>query len=106
MERANAINVYVCPKCGHRTVTVNRVEGVTSFLLKCRSIAGCDEFAQSSLYRVDQSLRPDWEWYRPDEKELEAATEEVKRHIANGGLMLRKLDGAGRERYGFRTRFA
>ncbi|MDO8476746.1 MAG: hypothetical protein Q7W02_11280 [Candidatus Rokubacteria bacterium] len=34
---AGKVNVYVCPKCGRGTVTIDRDEGTTPFLLRCRA---------------------------------------------------------------------
>lgn len=105
MEVSGAVNVYVCEKCGGKTVTVNRDEGVTPFMLACRvNNVGCGGHARSSFYRVDQNQTPDWEWYRPDEGELATLEPEWQHHIKSGGLKLRKLDAIGREKYGHRVR--
>ncbi len=105
MEKARRINVYVCPKCKGETITINAVDGLTPFLIKCRSVGGChEEMAQSSFYRVDQNLIPTYEWYRPDQAELAGLDEGVRDHVQRGGLILRRIDGAMREKYGYRTR--
>lgn len=106
MEAANKVNVYKCEECGHETVTVNRDEGVTPFMIKCRAMNGvtCKAMARSLMYRVNQNRRPDWEWYRPDDAELTTKTEEEAAHVKRGGLLIRKLDSAGREYYGHGSR--
>lgn len=105
MEKANRINAYVCEKCGRSTVTVNACDGTTPFLIECRvNNVGCGGLAQSSMYRNSQELRPDWEWYRPGELALSKMDPAIQDHVRAGGLVLRKLDASGRERYGFYTR--
>ena len=95
MEKAGQINAYTCIKCGEDTVTVNRDEGVTPFIIGCR--AGfpdtCNGEARSQCYNVSQALVPTHVWYRPDEaetKRLEKRHGEVTgEHIRQGGLWLR-----------------
>lgn len=108
MEKADAVNVYVCESCGGQTVTVNDVSGVTPFMISCRTATiGCGGMAQSTCYRGEPDAPPAWEWYRPDEEELARLDKATREHIANGGLLLRKLDSQRREmRYGYRTRRA
>jgi hypothetical protein len=99
MSCAGKINVYVCPQ-GHRTVTIDAVEGVTPFMIRCRNwpAGGCDDMAQSSFYRVDQNAeRPDWEWHKPNEAELNKLDEATAEHVRRGGLLLRKLDPIRRD---------
>jgi hypothetical protein len=129
MEESGKINEYTCDE-GHVTRTGNLDVGVTPFIIGCKHIGGCDKMAQSCFYRCDQSKRPDWVWYRPDEEQFNAeyqkACEKLKkmlpddhgdyeqglradmwRHLANGGLSLRKCNGAlDLEKLGprFRTR--
>lgn len=121
MEKAGLINVYVCPGCGWRAITRNRDAGTTPFIIRCENeCAAGDELvgAQSSIYRVDQHLEPTHEWYKPLsalERDYEPLIKEVADrrlkhdgqsmtnlerlgmlngiidHVANGGLLLRKL---------------
>lgn len=115
MEEANLINEYVCEKCKGATRTVNRDAGTTPFLIRCRAQPPgvCDAMAQSSFYRVDQTLIPNWEWIKPTPEEFdryikdhkyEAHRDNLAEHVANGGLLLCKLDGIGRERHGYKVR--
>ena len=114
-ETAGAVNVYTCPK-GHRTITRNRNEGTTPFMLRCRN-EGCDQMAQSGFYRVPQDLVPALEWIAPTPAELEShlahsreaflvfsrrnphrklrwqdAREDIIEHVKKGGLLLRVVD--------------
>lgn len=49
-------NVYVCQLCGGEVVTVDADEGVTPFMIECRSTPECEGDMYSSFYQVDQSL--------------------------------------------------
>lgn len=96
-EAKRAVNVYRCPH-GHQTVTRDVAEGVTPFMIGCPTCKAAgtppDErgfrsvMAQSSFYRVDQSLEHSHEWYRPESTAgLDPDTAE---HVRNGGLLLRE----------------
>lgn len=82
-------NVYTCQECGDAFVTIDRDEGTTPFLTACRR--GCKALAQSSFYRVDQSLTPAFEWYRPKPEEVAALSPASRQHVEIGGLLLRPL---------------
>lgn len=89
----NRINVYTCPN-GHQTVTIDLVEGTTPMILRCRQRAddgkhNCTDFAESAWYRCDQSLTPEYEWYKPDS--LKGLSSEERDHVKLGGLLLRKI---------------
>ena len=90
-------NVYACPKCKHKHVTVDLVKGTTPFTVACPN---CKEYpAQSSFYRVPQDLLPTFEWYTPDDEELERINLEEGKpgyggtldHIQRGGLLIRPV---------------
>jgi hypothetical protein len=96
MSYQGKINIYTCNK-GHKTVTIDRDDGVTPFIIACPK---CDEppvlgsgsddgFAQSSFYRVPQNITPEYEWYTP--VNLEGFSQEAREHILNGGLVKRKI---------------
>lgn len=80
------INVYTCPN-GHQTITKDVDEGVTPFMLKCRS--GCNEMARSCFYNCDQTLKPKYEWFKPSQKEFNKMDKPMQEHIKQGGLDLR-----------------
>lgn len=82
------INVYTCPN-GHETVTVDLDDGVTPFMLRCRS--GCAEMAQSSCYRVSPGKIPAWEWYRPGKAERRKLSRAMRAHVDQGGLVFRAI---------------
>ena len=113
MEAAGKINEYVCEKCGKATRTINADEGVTPFLIKCRpAIPGtCDGMAKSRMYQCSQVERPQFEWYRPTDAQLDdMATREPEaakawhQHAANGGLMLRRVRHETLEAFGLGLR--
>lgn len=92
------VNVYVCQKCGGHTVTIDRDDGTTPFMLDCRAgitlfdpFPKCKGIAESSFYRPDfEHGPPEWEWYAPDVNELHKITDaNTLRHVAMGGLLLR-----------------
>lgn len=85
-------NVYTCQKCRDYIVTVDRDEGTTSFMLGCRSPRGdCGGMMQSSFYRVDPTLTPTWEWYKPEMEEIKKSTPAMADHAMRGGLFLRRI---------------
>lgn len=92
--RENKINTYTCPH-GHVTVTIDTDEGVTPMMLRCRQKAddgkhNCTDFAKSGFYQVDQTLTPEYEWYKP--ASLKGLSAQMKEHVKMGGLELRKLN--------------
>lgn len=93
-------NVYVCSE-SHRTVTIDRAEGVTPFLIKCPSCEekGIDTEASSCMYRVSQALVATHEFYKPTEQEMKTfqadcapqVYESIAEHVSKGGLLFRKI---------------
>jgi hypothetical protein len=99
------INVYVC-QFNCLTVTVDVDEGVTPFMIQCRSRSTkgrpiekklldehgfCVGTAQSSFYptgpKPSRIGDPKWEWYIPEtNKGLSVGEAE---HVKKGGLLLR-----------------
>jgi hypothetical protein len=89
----NKINTYKCSK-GHITVTIDIDEGVTPMMLRCRQRDddgkhNCTEFATSNFYTSDQSLIPEYEWFKP--ASLKGYSKEMKEHLKMGGLEIRKI---------------
>jgi hypothetical protein len=82
------VNAYTCQRCGEVTWTVDVDDGVTPFMITCRT--GCRlGDAHSAFYRVPADHpEPTHEWYRPDE---EAGLRMDERHWKNGGLFLREI---------------
>ncbi len=87
----DAINVYVCQECRGLTVTIDRDEGVTPFMIGCHAGVGkCDGTAYSSFYKPRMPHgKPEWEWYKASPREARSLGE--AEHIEKGGLMLRKI---------------
>lgn len=111
------INVYVC-EYGHRTVTIDRADGVTPALIVCKkekqfsrlasnskkdktkppenksaiktnaAAHECGELAGSKLYRVIQTLNPTFEFYRPDYAEYKKITYEPLKNHVEKGGLL------------------
>jgi hypothetical protein len=90
-------NIYTCRKCGGKTVTIDVDEGVTPFMLGCRASGqegDCDGIAESSFYRVaDDSPEPQWEWFTPRGEEYHKLNRQMREHVDNGGLDIRKIRG-------------
>lgn len=88
-EYNGKLNIYVCQDCRGHVVTRDRDAGVTPFMTACKATLGCTGMMQSSMYRVfDQSMREDFEWYRPES--LDGLKPHTVDHIRKGGLILRK----------------
>lgn len=87
MSYKGKINVYVCPQ-GHQTITIDKDEGTTPFKLGCRT-PNCGQLATSQFYQVDQSLMPEYEWYKPTD--IKKVAKNLKEHVRMGGLIIRKI---------------
>ena len=98
-------NVYTCQKCGGYTVTIDRDEGTTPFMIRCRAKDECKGEAYSSFYpkgpRPAYIPPPAWEWYRPTDTELLLEVEKhpkseagIRQHVEMGGLLMRQLYNA------------
>lgn len=90
---AGKINTYTCPK-GHVTVTIDLADGTTPMMLRCKQKDNdgkhnCTEFASSGWYNVAQNLKPEYEWYKPEN--LKGLNPDEKEHVQKGGLLLRKI---------------
>lgn len=90
-EAKGAINVYHCGSCGRDRVTINLDAGVTPMYLRCDQ---CGGQSVSRWYRVDQTLMPEYAWYRPHN--LRGFDAAMRDHIERGGLDLRKIESEDR----------
>lgn len=89
-------NVYICESYGHQMITVDRHKGTTPFTTSCPE---CKGPTVSEFYRVDQSLIPTHEWYRPTGVEIDAVCQgktpqharQIRHHVMMGGLLLRQV---------------
>ena len=114
MSKLPRLNVYVC-EYNCLTVTVDVDEGVTPFMIGCRSRSRpdrpikeefltkdgfCKGSANSRFYpkvpKPPHIKDPEWEWYKPTELEIEAEIvgnerqrENILEHWRRGGLFLR-----------------
>jgi hypothetical protein len=81
-------NIYKC-EAAHITVTIDRDEGVTPFMIKCPE---CGEYARSKMYHPQcQFFDPKYEWYSPDTAERETLPASSLEHVERGGLLIRPL---------------
>lgn len=100
-EAAGMVNVYVCERCGFHTVTKNRDEGTTPFMIGCKNPKTCKGTSYSSFYRVRQNLDPMFLWVKPTDDELQrfladhdaAVQQQILEHVRNGGLLDLLVDG-------------
>jgi hypothetical protein len=82
-------NSYQCEVCNGVIVTVDIDDGTTPFLLLCRATPSCDGMMKSNFYRIDQSIKAGYEWFRPASSKGYSAG--MRQHIEMGGLVLRKI---------------
>lgn len=89
--RTEEINAYECPD-GHLTVTIDLEDGTTPMMMNCRN-PSCGKVSRSKWYKVDQNLKPTFEWFKPtDMKKLNPAERD---HVQRGGLLIRKIVNHG-----------
>ncbi len=72
----NKINVYTCDK-GHKTVTIDREEGTTPFMISCEVEECKTGLARSCMYQTDQGQTPTHEWVKMSDNEMEGMAREV-----------------------------
>lgn len=89
------INQYTCEVCGGVITTIDRDDGTTPMILNCRATPGCPGTSISSMYRVDQTLTPDHEWYKPARL---PRNRNLRDHVERGGLLIRPIDADGKPR--------
>ena len=68
-ETRNKINIYTCPKCAHKTITVDREDGVTPAAVECTA-DGCEELTHTDFYRCNQNLTPTHEFVKVSDAEI------------------------------------
>lgn len=111
MSAPGDINGWRCDACGEITYCVHVSEGVTPMFLACRaegvdpSQAKCKGRGVSLMYprrpappHVLQAVA--WEWFRPTGKAYKKLDAGMREHVDMGGLDLRPLTAAGRNRLG------
>lgn len=93
--RGRGVDVYVCEKCGRRTMTRYKDKGVTPFVMRC---SHCDGYAQhvetvsedrAVLLRLAEGVAIQ-NWVRPPLKWLLKQSEGTIDHVLQGGLVLEK----------------
>jgi len=83
------INQYICWTCGGAITTIDRDYGVTPAMLACRATLGCKGNMHSQRYMVDQTLIPEYEWFRPHKLPRDPG---MRQHIQMGGLDIRRIE--------------
>ena len=83
-------NLYRCQECGFIVVTIDKAEGVTPFMIGCRS-KKCQGEMYSSFYSCGQSLRATYEWYHPNKIRQLFLHRLTKKDVKEGMLLLRKI---------------
>lgn len=93
IRRGQWWNAYICAECRAAMVTVDRAEGLTPAVLRCRMTRHCQGVAISLRYNQETvrqiGKQPEWEWYQP--QVLAGLSPEQKRHVEAGGLFLRRI---------------
>lgn len=90
--RGKGIDVYICEKCGKKTLTRYKDKGVTPFVMRCPH---CDGYAQHANTISERDARilnivegtEIINWVRPSLWWLLKHKEAVE-HVLNGGLVL------------------
>lgn len=101
-EKKNSLNAYVCTKL-HGTITKHLHDGTTPMFISCPQ---CGEQATSRMGRVDESLVPTFEWFKPSMEEVDVEANRLQTefkipyksglsgvmdHVKRGGLIMRKI---------------
>lgn len=86
-------NVYRCSDCNETIATIDRDQGVTPFMIRCKA-DNCKGMMESNFYRVAQNISATYEWYSPDEAERLKLKDQpaVLDHVEMGGLLLREIN--------------
>lgn len=83
------VNQYMCMKCGGVITTLDIDPGTTPMLMVCKTTDGCVGSMRSLMYKVDQTLKPNFEFYMPSKLPTDP---QVREHVKMGGLLLRKSE--------------
>lgn len=83
------INQYKCATCGRVITTIDRDDGTTPMHIRCSQTGGCAGMMLSRFYQVDQTLKPDYEWYKPTGKVK--AKNGLRDYVKMGGLLIRAV---------------
>lgn len=86
-------NTYTCDVCRGKIVTEDVDRGVTPAFIACRATRHCTGMMASGFYRTDPFARADGEWYRPSRDALKDMTIQERKHVVDGGLVLRHARG-------------
>lgn len=94
-KRSGYYNIYVCKTCGHHIVSQDIENGVTPFIVSCKSFCkeGKSEHMTSLFYDFNQELmdrsgiKVDLKWRRPYYDEFIKLPPEYRQAILNGNLV-------------------
>ena len=93
--RGKGVDVYICEKCGRKTLTRYKDKGVTPFIMQC---SHCDGYAkhvdtiteqEAELFRLVENIRVQ-NWVRPPLWWLLKHNPGTIEHVLQGGLVLEK----------------
>ncbi|HEY3435109.1 MAG TPA: hypothetical protein VGK41_05605 [Solirubrobacterales bacterium] len=101
MSEQGKINGWSCPICRETTYAVHVDDGVTPFMLGCKT-KSCEGMGRSMFYPDGPPpqhvlVAVSWEWYSPDDRERRKLDAAVLEHVEKGGLLVRELTDAGRD---------
>lgn len=94
-EQVGQRNAYKCERCQYILTTINRADGVTPFMLRCRNPNnpdGCPGMMRSYCYRLPANApEPTWEWYAPSKGQRKRLDSGMRDHVERGGLLFRQI---------------
>lgn len=108
-----AVNVYTCPTCGKRLITIDRAAGVTPAFKVCdgehpHGTGSVNASMHSAWYRVPAEMAnlATHEWFRPSYEYYRSITDvNSERYVREGGLLFRKIGDILPEGHKFMTGF-
>lgn len=89
-------NLYRCERCNGTIVTIDRDDGTTPMMLRCRARIDCDGMMQSSWYQGMADLVPSFEWRKPTKNEYRKMSAAMRDHVDMGGLDLYPIEQEAR----------
>lgn len=84
--RGKGIDVYECPKCGHKVYTWYKDKGVTPFTISCPKCS--DIMMHNKTVRTVPGIMP-IPWLRPTFKQILRLSPGMIEHVLQGGLILK-----------------
>ena len=85
-QKCYRLNIYMDVQ--HSMITVDINLGNSALIVKHHETG---RMLKSLCYLVPQDITPTHEWYRPTMEEHKLLPRDMREHVSNGGLMLRKI---------------